>query len=77
MITDYYDIKTDSIVNLKDFYGEPQNIVDICFIIFSKAIHNHLLDTYECEKSGLVYLRRRHKSSRNHSILQRTARRRD
>ena len=52
MITDYYDVKTDPIVNLKDFYGEPQNIVDICLIIFSKAIHNHLLDTYECEKIG-------------------------
>ena len=54
MITDCYDIKTDPIVNLKDFYGEPKNIVDICLIIFSEDIHNHLLDTYECEKIGTL-----------------------
>lgn len=54
MIIDCYDIKTDPIVNLKDFYGEPKHIVDICLIIFSKDIHNHLLDTYECEKIGAI-----------------------
>ena len=54
MITDCYDVKTEPIVNLRDFYGEPKHIVDICLIIFSKDIHNHLLDTYECEKIGAL-----------------------
>ena len=54
MITDCYDVKTDPIVNLRDFYGEPKHIVDICLIIFSKDIHNHLLDRYKCEKIGML-----------------------
>ena len=39
MITDCYDIQSEPIVNLKDFYGEPKHIIDICLIIFSKDIH--------------------------------------
>ena len=54
MITDCYDINTEPIVNLKDFYGEPKHIADICLIIFSIDIHNHLLETYECEKVGML-----------------------
>lgn len=36
MITDCYDIETKPMIGLKDFYGEPKHIVDICLIIFSK-----------------------------------------
>ncbi|MBP3310558.1 MAG: nucleoside phosphorylase [Ruminococcus sp.] len=54
MITDCYDIKTEPVINLKDFYGEPKHIADICLIIFSIDIHNHLLDTYKCEKIGFL-----------------------
>jgi len=54
MITDCYDIKTEPVINLKDFYGEPKHIVDICLIIFSIDIHNHLLNTYECEEIGIL-----------------------
>ena len=54
MITDCYDIKTEPIVNLKDFYGEQKHIADLCLIIFSIDIHNHLLNTYECEKIGAI-----------------------
>lgn len=54
MITDCYDIKTQPIVNLKDFYSEPKHVVDICLVIFSIDIHNHLLETFECEKIGLL-----------------------
>jgi len=50
MITDCYDIETKPIISLRDFYGEPKHIVDICLIIFSKKIHTHLLDTYKCEE---------------------------
>lgn len=54
MITDCYDIKTEPIISLRDFYGEPKHIVDICLIIFSKEIHTHLLNTYECDEIGVV-----------------------
>lgn len=54
MITDCYDIKTEPVINLKDFYGEPKHITDICLIIFSIDIYNHLLNTYQCEKIGVM-----------------------
>lgn len=54
MITDCYDIQTEPIVNLKDFYGEPKRIVDVCLIIFSKEIHAHLLSTFACEEIGVL-----------------------
>lgn len=50
MIIDCYDIETEPIISLKDFYGEKKHIVDTCLIIFSKEIHNHLLEKYECEQ---------------------------
>ncbi len=50
MIIDCYDIETEPIISLKDFYGEQKHIVDTCLIIFSKEIHKHLLETYECEQ---------------------------
>ena len=54
MITDSFDIQTEPIISLRDFYGEPKHIVDICLIIFSKEIHTHLLDTYECDEIGVL-----------------------
>lgn len=50
MIIDCYDIETEPIISLKDFYGEKKHIADTCLIIFSKEIHNHLLEQYECEQ---------------------------
>ena len=50
MIIDCYDIETEPIISLKDFYGEQKHIVDVCLIIFSHEIHTHLLCTYECEE---------------------------
>lgn len=49
MITDCYDIETEPIISLKDFYGETKKLIDLCLIIFSKEIHAHLLNKYECE----------------------------
>ena len=54
MITDCYDIETEPIISLKDFYGEQKHIVDLCLIIFSKEIHAHLLNTYKCEEIGVL-----------------------
>ncbi len=50
MITDCYDISSEPLISLKDFYGEPRHLVDICLVIFSKEIHTHLLETYECKQ---------------------------
>lgn len=52
MITDCYDIETEPLMTLKDFYGEAKHIVDICLIVFSHEIHTHLLNTYKCEEIG-------------------------
>lgn len=54
MITDCYDISTEPVMSLRDFYGEPQHLVDICLIIYSIEIHNHLLRTYECEQIAVL-----------------------
>lgn len=50
MIIDCYDIESQPIISMKDFYGEQKHLVDKCLIIFSKEIHSHLLSTYECEE---------------------------
>ena len=50
MIIDCYDIETDSIISLRDFYGEPRKIIDVCLVIFSYEIYEHLLRTFVCEK---------------------------
>ena len=54
MITDCYDISTEPMMTLKEFYGEPKQLVDICLIIFSVEIHSHLLNTYECEQIAVL-----------------------
>ncbi len=54
MITDCFDIDTEPIISLRDFYGEPGHIVDLCLIVFSSQIHAHLLSTFECEKIGTL-----------------------
>jgi len=52
MITDSYDILTEPVLSLRDFYGEPQQLVEKCLIIFSKTIYDHLLASYECTEIG-------------------------
>jgi len=54
MITDCYDIKTEPMLALRDFYGEPKHILERCLIIFSTEIHAHLLNTCECEEIGRI-----------------------
>ena len=54
MITDCFDIDTEPIISLRDFYGEPGKFVDLCLIIFSCEIHEHLLKTYKCEEIGKI-----------------------
>ena len=54
MIIDCYDIDKESIVNLKDFYGEPKHLIDISLIIFSLELHSYLLNTFKCEKIATI-----------------------
>lgn len=54
MIIHDFDNKTKPIVDLEVFYGKPKHLVDKCLIIFSKVIHDYMLDNYDCEKIGEV-----------------------
>lgn len=48
MIIHDFDNKTAPIVNLENFYGQPKKIVKKCIILFSKVIHDYLLEKYDC-----------------------------
>ena len=54
MITDCFDDKTEPVISLRDFYGEQKHLVETCLILFSQKIYQHLLDTFPCEKIGLI-----------------------
>lgn len=54
MITDCYDIETEALISMGDFYGERRYLLDTCLIIFSKEIHDHLLASFECEQIGAI-----------------------
>lgn len=52
MITDCYDISTQPVASLRDFYGEPGHLIDRCLVLFSLQIYEHLLAAFPCEKIG-------------------------
>lgn len=54
MIIDSYDIETEPILKLEDFYGPQKFIVEKCLIIFSKKIHDYLIENYECIEIGKI-----------------------
>ena len=54
MITDCYDIETEPLISLKDFYGEPKHLINISLIIFSLELHSYLLNTFKCEKIASI-----------------------
>lgn len=54
MITDCYDISTEPVMGLRDFYGEPGHSLDRCLILFSLRLYEHLLATFPCEKVGEI-----------------------
>ena len=54
MIIDSYDKDTETVISLKDFYGEKKNIAEKCLIIFSKSILEYLLNNFECEEIGNI-----------------------
>ena len=54
MLSDFYDIDTEPVIQLSAFYGEPKNILEKCIILFSKEIHDYLLCNYECKEIGFI-----------------------
>ncbi len=52
MLKDFYDDKTEAIVDISNFYGEKRYILDKCLILFSKEIHEYILKEYDCEQIG-------------------------
>ena len=54
MIVDDFDIETQPIVDLECFYGKPKHIVDKCLILFSKVIHDQLLESRDCSILGEI-----------------------
>lgn len=54
MIIDSYDTESKPIVNFEAFYGPKKNLVEICMIIFSKDIYEHILSQYNCRQIAEV-----------------------
>ena len=46
MIIDSYDITSEPIVKLENFYGEKQHLVKKCMVIFSKVIYESVSYTH-------------------------------
>ncbi len=54
MLSDFYDIESEPIVNFETFYGPQKHLVDKCLVIFSKVIHDHMLEEYECTQIASI-----------------------
>ena len=54
MIIHDFDISTDPVVSIESFYGKQKRIVEKCLIIFSKVIHDYLLNRYDCSVIGEI-----------------------
>ena len=48
MIIHDFDVSTDPIISLENFYGKQQHLVEKCLILFSDTIHEHVLHSHEC-----------------------------
>ena len=54
MIIDSYDINSEPIVKLENFYGEKQHLVKKCMVIFSKVIYEYMLEKFPCRQIAEV-----------------------
>ena len=54
MIIHDYDSSTEALISLESFYGKPKKIVEKCLIVFSKVIHEYLLQKYDCSIIGKI-----------------------
>ena len=48
MIIDSYDITSEPIIKLENFYGEKQHLVKKCMVVFSKVIYEYMLEKFPC-----------------------------
>ena len=55
MIIHDFDNQTEPIISPEHFYGPKKHLVDKCLIIFSKVIHDYMLDTYDCAVIGEIH----------------------
>ena len=54
MIIHDFDPKTPSMIDMEAFYGPQKHLVDKCLVLFSKEIHDGLLDRYDCTVIGHI-----------------------
>ena len=54
MLIHDFDPKTPSMIDMEAFYGPQKHQVDKCLILFSKEIHDGLLDRYDCTVIGHI-----------------------
>lgn len=46
MIIDSYDINSEPIVKMENFYGEKRHLVKKCIVVFSKVIYEYILENF-------------------------------
>lgn len=54
MIIDSYDVSSEPIVKLENFYGEKRFLVKKCIIIFSKSIYDYIFENFQCKQISEV-----------------------
>lgn len=54
MITDSYDVSSEPIIKLENFYGEKRYLVNKCILIFSKVIYKYMLEHFQCKQIAEV-----------------------
>ena len=54
MIIDSYDINSEPIVKLENFYGEKQHLVKKMYDNFSKVIYEYMLEKFPCRQIAEV-----------------------
>ena len=54
MILDSYDVNSEPIVKLENFYGEKQHFVEKCMVVFSKVIYEYILENFSCRQIAEV-----------------------
>lgn len=55
MIIDSFDLQSEPLVRLEDFYGEKRSVVDICIVTFSHEIYQYVLKQFNCQE--IAYLK--------------------
>lgn len=54
MIIHDFDKDTEPIVNMESVYGKQRHLADKCLILYSKVIHDELLNRHDCSRIGEI-----------------------